>query len=818
VNNDAGLCTAEVTLTAPTTNDNCAVQSVVSDHPSTTYPVGTTVVTWTVTDIHGNINTCTQSVTVTDNEAPSITCAGPVSVNNDAGLCTAVITLTAPTTNDNCAVQSVVSNHPSTTYPVGTTVVTWTVTDIHGNINTCTQSVTVTDNEAPSITCAGPVSVNNDAGLCTAEITLTAPTTNDNCAVQSVVSDHPSTTYPVGTTVVTWTVTDIHSNINTCTQSVTVTDNEAPSITCAGPVSVNNDAGLCTAEVTLTAPTTNDNCAVQSVVSDHPSTTYPVGTTVVTWTVTDIHSNINTCTQSVTVTDNEAPSITCAGPVSVNNDAGLCTAEVTLTAPTTNDNCAVQSVVSDHPSTTYPVGTTVVTWTVTDIHSNINTCTQSVTVTDNEQPVISGCPSDITINSEDANPLTCTQVVNWTAPTVIDNCAMQSFVSNHNPGEAFPVGTTLVTYTATDIHGNISVCSFNVTVNDNTQPTFTSCPSPVINAPINTAGCIATVVTSDPLYTDNCGVTKLTWALTGATTGSSPVTGINLLGTHAFNVGLTTVTYTAEDASGNIKTCIFTVSVVNTLAGNIAGTAVVLQNGPTTPNITFSGSGGTKPYTFAYTVSYNGGAPGPLQTVSTTGLNSIVTVPQSNAVLGEYVYTLVSITDAFGCTGTLPVDNQDTITVSTTIPRPDLYAEVLYPPASFYTGLVREGYVTIANAAPYPTTGTIVFRISKLQTFNFELLGSTTSVFVDGVGTVLVDNTNWTISSSLLYYTLTSKPGVVIPANGSVDIGYKLTATSGANTTGIMTVTIFDGTGGSTPTNGDSVDGNNQAVKLFFIN
>jgi hypothetical protein len=42
----------------------------------------------------------------------------------------------------------------STTYPVGTTTVTWTVKDIHGNIITATQDVVVTDNEAPSITAA----------------------------------------------------------------------------------------------------------------------------------------------------------------------------------------------------------------------------------------------------------------------------------------------------------------------------------------------------------------------------------------------------------------------------------------------------------------------------------------------------------------------------------------------------------------------------------------------------------------------------------------------------------------------------------------
>ena len=442
----------------------------------------------------------------------------------------------------------------------------------------------------------------------------------------------------------------------------------------------------------------------------------------------------------------------------------------------------------------------------------------TVNVSDNQAPVFTNCPGNVIVSSSSANPLSCTQTASWTAPTASDPCGIASITSDHNPGDLFSTGATIVTYTATDIHGNVSTCTFTVTVVDNTAPIFTSCPSPIINVPINSPGCQATVATVNPTYADNCGVVTLTWSLSGATTGTSPSTGINTLGTHAFNAGLTTVTYTAADAAGNLSTCIFTVSVVNNLAGNISGTATVLQNGSTTPNISFSGSGGTKPYTFTYNVSVNGNPAGANQTVTTTGANSVVTVPQSNAVLGDYLYTLVSVTDAFGCSGTLPADNTDTIMVVTALARPDLYTEVLYPPASFYNGLTRDGYVEISNASASPTTGTIVFRVSKLATFNFSLLGTTSAVTVGSGGPTAVQNNNWTITSNALYYTITSKPGTVINGNSSNKIGFTLTAISGANTNGIMTVTVINGTGGSNATNGDSLDANNQAVKLFLIN
>gem|GEM_PF-3392249 len=104
----------------------------------------------------------------------------------------------------------------------------------------------------------------------------------------------------------------------------------------------------------------------------------------------------------------------------------------------------------------YPVGTTNVTWTGYDFSGNTNTCSMTVTVTDDEAPVIAGCPGDIT---------SCGAVVNWTEPTASDNCGLLSFTSDYQPGSTFPPGTTKVTYTAKDIHGNTSTCSFNVTVN-----------------------------------------------------------------------------------------------------------------------------------------------------------------------------------------------------------------------------------------------------------------------------------------------------------------------------------------------------------------
>ena len=115
--------------------------SVVSNAPAA-YPLGTNVVTWTVTDGSGNTATGTQQVIVLDTEPPTITCPPDVTVSANAGNTATNVALGTPVTGDNCSVAWVTNNAP-TVYPLGTNVVTWTVTDGSGNSVECPQTVTV---------------------------------------------------------------------------------------------------------------------------------------------------------------------------------------------------------------------------------------------------------------------------------------------------------------------------------------------------------------------------------------------------------------------------------------------------------------------------------------------------------------------------------------------------------------------------------------------------------------------------------------------------------------------------------------------------
>ena len=394
VSADPGQCFASgVNLGSPATSDNCAVASVTNDAPAQ-FPVGSNTVTWTVTDLSGNTNSCQQTVVVLDPIAPTAVCTN-ITVNLDAG---GVVAVSAGQVDggstDNCAITSRLIDGALTNVftcaALGTTNVTLTVSDASGNTDSCVAAITVLDVTPPTAV-GSNLTVNlGSGGTVTVAGSQIDGGSTDNCGIASRLIDGAATkTFTcadLGPNAVTLTVADASGNTNTCAATVTVQDVALPTITCPANVSVNADAGQCFASgVTLGSPVTADNCAVATVTNDAPAQ-FPVGTNTVNWTVTDTSANTAACQQQVVVADNQPPALSCPANVTVNADAGLCTASgVNLGSPTTSDNCGITTVGSNAPAS-FPVGTNTVTWTVTDVHANTAACQQQVIVVDNQPP------------------------------------------------------------------------------------------------------------------------------------------------------------------------------------------------------------------------------------------------------------------------------------------------------------------------------------------------------------------------------------------------------------------------------------------------
>src|SRR5690606_4608707 len=112
-------------------------------------------------------------------------CPADITVSNDAGQWDAVVTWTAPTGADNCAGFNVTSSHnPGDTFPIGTTTVTYTITDAAGLTNSCSFDVIVNDTTAPTAICRN-ISITLDASgqaiITAAQIDNIITPSSDNC-------------------------------------------------------------------------------------------------------------------------------------------------------------------------------------------------------------------------------------------------------------------------------------------------------------------------------------------------------------------------------------------------------------------------------------------------------------------------------------------------------------------------------------------------------------------------------------------------------------------------------------------------------------
>lgn len=307
------------------------------------------------------------------------------------------------------------------------------------------------------------------------------------------------------------------------------------SISCPANISQSNDTDLCGAAVTFAATTTGGNCGTV-ICSPASGTVFPVGTTTVTCTTSAGPS----CSFTVKINDTQPPSITCPNKT-VGADT-LCSgnpgSNVTY-SPAVSDNCPGVGAPICNPAsgTCFPVGTTTVNCSVTDAVNLSASCTFTVTVS---QTCVVICPASVTKPNDAAQ---CGAVVTYPPPTTAGVCG--TVTCSPASGSFFPKGTTTVTCNS-QFAGPGQSCSFTVTINDTEAPKI-NCPAnqtaiAQVSCPIQPT---TPVSFPNPTVTDNCP---------GATVACSPPSG------SPFPVGVTSVTCTATDTSGNTAQCTFTVT------------------------------------------------------------------------------------------------------------------------------------------------------------------------------------------------------------------------------------------------------------------
>jgi hypothetical protein len=333
--------------------------------------------------------------------------------------------------------------------------------------------------------------------------------------------------------------------------AVQIQDTVAPILAGCGPRTVEASEVLTAVSPVFLAVTATDDCDAAPFVTLAPNL-LALGTTTVTATARDASGNTSACTFDVTVVDTTAPEFL-VRPTGVEREcAGLLTTvafdvlATDLGAPAPVECRDQDDRLVDPAGSAFGVGEHVITCTARDGRGNEASHVFLVTILDVHAPAIL-CPSDAAVPTD---PGSCVAHVPFVVQAT-DDCdpAVDPWCEAPwgpvEPGDEFPLGTTVVVARARDRSGNAASCSFSVTVRDLEPPTisapaqitlFTDCDGRALAIDASRIGATAS---------DNC----------------DPLPRLDVTPTTLLP-GITQVTCRATDADGNVALRAFRIQVL----------------------------------------------------------------------------------------------------------------------------------------------------------------------------------------------------------------------------------------------------------------
>ncbi len=544
------LCGSTVSLAAtavgvePIGYQWCLGGSPISGATSSTYsftltPATAGNYTVVVTNSYGAA-TSFAVVNMADTNSPVITMLGANPLTNE---CHSAFVDPGATANDSCAgAVTPTTNNPVNPNAVGVYTITYVATDPSGNSASNTRTVYVVDTTPPVITLNGtdPMTIE-----CYSTFTDPGATASDTCAgsVPVSVSGMVNANSP-GTYTLTYSATDPSGNNATNTRTVYVAAPVPPVVTWSFTnltLSADTNCQALMPDVTGTnyILATNAYSSVLTI-TQTPATNavLSLGTNEVMLAVADGNGNVAYCTNTVVVADTTAPVITqCAPPQTVTaGNNGLATVPDLTALVVASDACSASVNITQQPAagTSLNVGDYTVVLSVDDGNGNTNTCSTPVTV---YPPIAVACPSNITTTATSSSG-----TVVFFNVTASGGCSPLSLTHDPPSGSTFPIGTNLVSCTASDGCGGTNNCSFLVSVIG--PPITLTCSS---NLTVTATSSNGAVVFFTNTVSGGCSSPSLT---------NYPPSG------STFPIGTNFVTCTASDACGTTVNSSFLVNVI----------------------------------------------------------------------------------------------------------------------------------------------------------------------------------------------------------------------------------------------------------------
>jgi hypothetical protein len=200
---------------------------------------------------------------------------------------------------------------------------------------------------------------------------------------------------------------------------------------------------------------------------------FPALSSSVCVTVTDATGCTSASTLALTPFDNIRPMIMCPPDIILNCGQEIGNTAITGSATATDNSGIAPTITTTIGTTTITgcSGVTIRTFIATDACGNSASCTQIISsVHDTSPPVFSNCGRKVILSGVLNANGNCGLTTVVVAPDVSDNCDAMVVLSNSfNPTDEdasgyYSAGTTIVTWTAKDDCGNMSMCTDTIII------------------------------------------------------------------------------------------------------------------------------------------------------------------------------------------------------------------------------------------------------------------------------------------------------------------------------------------------------------------
>lgn len=349
-----------------------------------------------------------------------------------------------------------------------------------GSFATCTSSFEITS-VLPSLSCGNITISAINCGAVLPELDFFDFHLPDCSNFSLSLSPSSGTYLSIGTHLISASVSDNQGNTSSCSFNLIVEDQSFPSVDCNAfdlPLIETNCEYIIEDFSSLVVAT--DNCSANLSISQSPIN-QPVGVGIheINFVISDGVNEV-TCTKTIEVIDNQAPVFLEYEDIIIElNNADECGASLNYPLPTLDNSCGDEELILIEglaSGSFFPIGEHLIVFEATDGNGNSNLISFTIGVLDLAAPVLEQ-PISVEL---------CQGPVNYSLPEVIADCGLVEVVQVNHPelssGNIFPIGTTIIEFSATDVAGNSTSVFWEVNILESSSAAWSDLPSTICSS------------------------------------------------------------------------------------------------------------------------------------------------------------------------------------------------------------------------------------------------------------------------------------------------------------------------------------------------